>query len=72
MQSEDEEQGTLKFGKQKEQASYGGMDEEEKAIWKVRNESHGPWRCFDSFWNTSEARYMLPSCCCFDSFQVVV
>ena len=32
---EDEEQGTLKFGKQKEQASYGGMDEEEKAIWKV-------------------------------------
>lgn len=34
-QDEDEEQGTLKFGKQKEQASYGGMDEEEKAIWKV-------------------------------------
>lgn len=36
LQDEDEEQGTLKFGKQKEQASYGGMDEEEKAIWKVR------------------------------------
>lgn len=35
LQDEDEEQGTLKFGKQKEQASYGGMDEEEKAIWKV-------------------------------------
>eukprot|EP00903_Cladosiphon_okamuranus_P015157 g14015.t1 len=32
---EDEEQGTLKFGKHKEQASYGGMDEEEKAIWKA-------------------------------------
>lgn len=36
-QDEDEEQGTLKFGKQKEQASYGGMDEEEKAIWKVNS-----------------------------------
>lgn len=36
IQDEDEEQGTLKFGKQKEQASYGGMDEEEKAIWKVK------------------------------------
>lgn len=35
LQDEDEDQGTLKFGKQKEQASYGGMDEEEKAIWKV-------------------------------------
>lgn len=35
VQDEDEEQGTLKFGKQKEQSSYGGMDEEEKAIWKV-------------------------------------
>lgn len=35
LQDEDEEQGTLKFGKQKEQASYGGMDEEDKAIWKV-------------------------------------
>lgn len=35
-QDEDEEQGTLTFGKRKEQASYGGMDEEEKAIWKAR------------------------------------
>lgn len=33
---EDEDgQGTLRFGKRKEHASYGGMDEEEKAIWKV-------------------------------------
>lgn len=36
VQDEDEDgQGTLTFGKKKEQASYGGMDEEEKAIWKV-------------------------------------
>lgn len=35
-QDEDEEgQGTLTFGKRKELATYDGMDEEEKAIWKV-------------------------------------
>lgn len=35
LKEEDEEQGTFKFGRQKEQATYAGMDDEEKALLKV-------------------------------------
>lgn len=31
---DEEGQGTLKFGRKKEQASYGDMDEDEKEMWK--------------------------------------
>lgn len=32
---EDEEQGTFRFGRRKEQATYDGMDDDEKALLKV-------------------------------------